>query len=67
MTIMLEVDPGKRIPLHTHSAEKTITVLNGSAVATAVVEDRRSRRRRRTSGRPDGGNPLQHDRKAWRP
>jgi quercetin dioxygenase-like cupin family protein len=35
MTIVLEVDPGKRIPLHTHSAEETITVLNGSAIATA--------------------------------
>jgi quercetin dioxygenase-like cupin family protein len=35
MTIVLEVDPGKRIPLHTHSAEETIIVLNGSAIATA--------------------------------
>jgi quercetin dioxygenase-like cupin family protein len=35
MTIVLEVDPGKRIPLHTHSAEETVVVLNGSAIATA--------------------------------
>jgi quercetin dioxygenase-like cupin family protein len=35
MTIVLEVDPGKCIPLHTHSAEETIIVLNGSAIATA--------------------------------
>jgi quercetin dioxygenase-like cupin family protein len=32
---MLEVDPGKHIPLHTHSAEETVVVLNGSAIATA--------------------------------
>jgi quercetin dioxygenase-like cupin family protein len=35
MTIVLEVDPGKRIPLHTHSAEETVVVLKGSAIATA--------------------------------
>jgi quercetin dioxygenase-like cupin family protein len=35
MTIILEVDPGKHIPLHTHSAEETIIVLEGSAIATA--------------------------------
>ena len=35
MTIVLEADPGKRIPLHTHSAEETVIVLNGSAIATA--------------------------------
>jgi quercetin dioxygenase-like cupin family protein len=35
VTIVLEVDPGKHIPLHTHSAEETLIVLNGSAVATA--------------------------------
>jgi quercetin dioxygenase-like cupin family protein len=35
MTIVLEVDPGKRIPLHTHSAEETVIVINGSAIATA--------------------------------
>src|SRR4029450_12960795 len=35
MTIVLELAPGKRIPLHTHSAEETIIVLNGSAIATA--------------------------------
>ena len=35
MTIVLEVDPGKHIPLHTHSAEETVIVLNGSAIATA--------------------------------
>ena len=35
MTIVLEVDPGKRIPLHAHSAEETIIVLHSSAIAIA--------------------------------
>jgi len=33
--VYLEVDPGDRIPLHTHSAEETLVVLQGSAIATA--------------------------------
>jgi quercetin dioxygenase-like cupin family protein len=33
--VILEVDPGNKIPLHTHSAEETLVVLQGSAEATA--------------------------------
>jgi quercetin dioxygenase-like cupin family protein len=33
--VVLEVDPGNRIPLHTHSAEETLVVLQGSGEATA--------------------------------
>lgn len=33
--VILEVDPGNKIPLHTHSAEETLVVLQGSADATA--------------------------------
>ena len=33
--VCLEVDPGNRIPLHTHTAEETILVLQGTGVATA--------------------------------
>jgi quercetin dioxygenase-like cupin family protein len=38
--VVLEVDPGKKIPLHTHSAEETLVVLAGSGEAT--TGDRRS-------------------------
>lgn len=31
----LEVDPGKRIPLHTHSADEVFAVLQGTGVVTA--------------------------------
>jgi quercetin dioxygenase-like cupin family protein len=33
--VVLEVDPGNKIPLHTHSADETLVVLQGSADATA--------------------------------
>jgi quercetin dioxygenase-like cupin family protein len=33
--VVLEVDPGNKIPLHTHSAEETLIVLQGSGEATA--------------------------------
>jgi quercetin dioxygenase-like cupin family protein len=32
---VLEVDPGNKIPLHTHSADETLVVLQGSGEATA--------------------------------
>jgi quercetin dioxygenase-like cupin family protein len=33
--VYLEVDPGKRIPLHTHSADEIFVVLQGTGVVTA--------------------------------
>jgi mannose-6-phosphate isomerase-like protein (cupin superfamily) len=33
--VYLEVDPGKRIPLHTHTADEVFVVLQGSGVVTA--------------------------------
>jgi quercetin dioxygenase-like cupin family protein len=33
--VYLEVDPDNRIPLHTHTAEETLVVLQGTGVATA--------------------------------
>jgi quercetin dioxygenase-like cupin family protein len=33
--VILEVDPGNKIPLHTHTAEETLVVLQGSGEATA--------------------------------
>jgi quercetin dioxygenase-like cupin family protein len=36
--VYLEVDPGKRIPLHTHSAEEVFVVLAGEGVVTAGDE-----------------------------
>lgn len=33
--VYLEVDPGERIPLHTHSAEEIFVVLQGAGVVTA--------------------------------
>ena len=33
--VYLEVDPGKRIPLHTHNADEVFVVLQGSGVVTA--------------------------------
>ena len=35
IVVYLELDPGDRIPLHSHSADETIVVLEGSAIATA--------------------------------
>jgi quercetin dioxygenase-like cupin family protein len=35
MVVYLEVDPGDHIPPHTHTAEETIVVLQGSGEATA--------------------------------
>jgi quercetin dioxygenase-like cupin family protein len=36
--VYLEVDPGKRIPLHTHNADEVFVVLQGSGVVTAGEE-----------------------------
>jgi quercetin dioxygenase-like cupin family protein len=36
--VYLEVDPGKRIPLHTHTAEEIFVVLGGSGVVTVGDE-----------------------------
>jgi quercetin dioxygenase-like cupin family protein len=36
--VYLEVDPGKRIPLHTHSAEEVFVVLAGTGIVTAGDE-----------------------------
>ena len=36
--VYLEVDPGKRIPLHTHSSEEVFVVLAGTGVVTAGDE-----------------------------
>ena len=36
--VYLEVDPGKRIPLHTHNAEEVFVVLQGSGIVTAGDE-----------------------------
>src|SRR5688572_11191922 len=33
--VYLEVDPGKRIPLHTHSSEEIFVVLAGEGIVTA--------------------------------
>jgi quercetin dioxygenase-like cupin family protein len=33
--VYLEVDPGKRIPLHTHTADEIFVVLQGTGVVTA--------------------------------
>jgi quercetin dioxygenase-like cupin family protein len=33
--VYLEVDPGKRIPLHTHTADEVFVVLQGTGVVTA--------------------------------
>jgi quercetin dioxygenase-like cupin family protein len=33
--VYLEVDPGKRIPLHTHTADEIFVVLQGSGIVTA--------------------------------
>jgi quercetin dioxygenase-like cupin family protein len=33
--VILEVDPGNKIPFHTHTAEETLVVLQGSGEATA--------------------------------
>ena len=35
--VYLEVDPGKRIPLHTHNADEVFVVLQGTGIVT--VED----------------------------
>jgi len=35
LVVYLEVDPGNRVPLHMHSAEETVLVLQGAAEATA--------------------------------
>jgi len=37
--VYLEVDPGKRIPLHTHNADEVFVVLQGTGIVT--VEDER--------------------------
>jgi quercetin dioxygenase-like cupin family protein len=36
--VYLEVDPGKRIPLHTHSAEEVFVVIAGEGIVTAGDE-----------------------------
>jgi quercetin dioxygenase-like cupin family protein len=36
--VYLEVDPGERIPLHTHTAEEVFVVLEGTGVVTAGDE-----------------------------
>jgi quercetin dioxygenase-like cupin family protein len=36
--VYLEVDPGKRIPLHTHTADEIFVVLQGDGVVTAGDE-----------------------------
>jgi quercetin dioxygenase-like cupin family protein len=36
--VYLEVDPGKRIPLHTHTADEIFVVLQGTGVVTAGEE-----------------------------
>jgi len=36
--VYLEVDPGKRIPLHTHSAEEIFVVIAGEGIVTAGDE-----------------------------
>ncbi|HKP19648.1 MAG TPA: cupin domain-containing protein [Gaiellaceae bacterium] len=36
--VYLEVDPGRRIPLHTHNAEEVFVVLQGTGVVTAGDE-----------------------------
>jgi quercetin dioxygenase-like cupin family protein len=36
--VYLEVDPGMRIPLHTHTAEEVFVVLQGTGVVTAGDE-----------------------------
>jgi quercetin dioxygenase-like cupin family protein len=33
--VYLEVDPGKRIPLHTHTADENFVVLQGTGIVTA--------------------------------
>lgn len=33
--VYLEVDPGKRIPLHTHTADEVFVVLQGAGIVTA--------------------------------
>ena len=33
--VYLEVDPGKRIPLHTHTADEVFVVLQGTGIVTA--------------------------------
>lgn len=35
MVVYLEVDPGDHIPLHTHTADETVVVLQGSGEATS--------------------------------
>lgn len=36
--VYLEVDPGKRIALHTHTADEIFVVLNGTGIVTAGAE-----------------------------
>jgi len=36
--VYLEVDPGKRIPLHSHSAEEILVVIAGEGIVTAGDE-----------------------------